>query len=201
MKDGIILGNKKSRKIKAATLPATYEAFRTLIENDGIFVDLLINALTSGDNAGWSVVGDYLNKANLLPDSVAAKYGLTETAQIKDVFDVLATHVNRHKTGGADALTAADIGALPGSRAILGGTIGTGWSGPGPYTISVAVTGVVADENINYLVDLAVTASDAQKAAWDAGNIKAISKSTNLISFKAYGIKPTISIPIQVLRI
>ena len=201
MKDGIILANGKSRKIKATGLPVTYEAFKTLIEGDGIFVDLLINALTSGDNAGWSVVGDYLNKANLLPDTVATKYGLTNTAQIKDLLDILAAHVNRHRTGGADALTAADIGALPSSRAALGGTIGTGWAGSGPYTIDVAVTGIVADATTNYLVDIAMTATDAQKASWDAANIKAVGQSANLVSLKAYGIKPVITIPIQVLRI
>ena len=201
MKDGIILANGKSRKIKAAGLPVTYEAFKTLIESDGVFVDLLINALTTGDDAGWSVIGDYLNKANLLPDAVGTKYGLSNTAQIKDILDILAAHADRHKTGGVDALTAADIGALPSNRTALGGTIGTGWTGTGPYTIDVAVTGVVSDSTVNYLIDISMVATDVQKASWDAANIKAVGQSTNLISLKAYGIKPTITLPVQVLRI
>ena len=66
MTDGVTLGNGKSRKIKFADLPATYAEFVTAGEAGTLFIDLLMNALTAGDDAGWVALGDYLNKANLL---------------------------------------------------------------------------------------------------------------------------------------
>ena len=84
---------------------------------------------------------------------------------------------------------------------LLTGTAGTGWSGSSaPYAITVTVTGVLASD-ADYMVDLAMAASAAERAAWNAGAIKATAQGANSITLTADGTKPTINLPIQVKRI
>lgn len=94
-----------------------------------------------------------------------------------------------------DSVTISNISLM------LTGTVGTGWSGTSaPYTIAVTVTGVLAS-GADYIVDLAMNATTAQRAAWNAGSIKATAQGANTITLTADGIKPTITLPIQVKRI
>lgn len=82
MKDGVIKNDGTSRLIKA-NLPATYEQLRVMAENGTLPVDILFNA------AGWDVIPDFLNKANLLQDYTATQYGLDSTATVNDIFMAL----------------------------------------------------------------------------------------------------------------
>lgn len=68
MIDGIIKGDGTSRLL-AGSLPATYEEFRQLAAENKLPVDLLLNT------EGWSQIPTFLNKASLLSDPTAEKYG------------------------------------------------------------------------------------------------------------------------------
>ena len=69
------------------------------------------------------------------------------------------------------------------------------WSGSGPYTITVSVTGVTASNNVEVLIP--GSATDAQAEAWMAAGIVNGTQRTNSITLKAYGDKPSINIPIE----
>ena len=128
MTDGVTLGNGKSRKIKFADLPATYAEFVTAGEAGTLFIDLLMNALTTGDDAGWVALGDYLNKANLLSDATATALGLTSSATVNDALAA----VRPVALGGTGANTVASArnalglgntaGAVPVANGGTGGT-------------------------------------------------------------------------------
>lgn len=117
MTDGVTLGNGKSRKIKFADLPATYADFVTAGEAGTLFIDLLMNALTTGDDAGWAALGDYLNKANLLSDATATALGLTSSATVNEAIAAVRP-IALGGTGGTTKATArAALGITSGSAA------------------------------------------------------------------------------------
>ncbi len=69
------------------------------------------------------------------------------------------------------------------------------WSGSGPYTIMVSVSGVTASNNVEVLIP--GSATDAQVEAWMAAGIVNGTQASNSITLKAYGDKPSINIPIE----
>ena len=69
MIDGI-KGSGKNTRLLQASLPASYEEFKALVEGDGLPLDLLFNA------AGWQQLPTMLSKANLLSDDTAYQLGL-----------------------------------------------------------------------------------------------------------------------------
>lgn len=89
MKDGVPKGTGNSRFLKSAISTATtWEQFRTMLVNGTLPIDL------GGVNAaGWQVQGDALNKANLLPDSVATALGLSGNPQVKDALGAIGNRI------------------------------------------------------------------------------------------------------------
>lgn len=86
MKDGVAKSTGNSRYLRGAGWPATYEEFRQLAAEGKLPFDLAdINP------EGWAVLGDALNKANLLPDDVCALLGLPSTAVPKDALEFLGS--------------------------------------------------------------------------------------------------------------
>ena len=69
------------------------------------------------------------------------------------------------------------------------------WSGSGPYSITVSVSGVTASNNVEVLIP--GSATNAQVEAWMAAGIVNGTQTTNSITLKAYGDKPSINIPIE----
>ena len=69
------------------------------------------------------------------------------------------------------------------------------WSGSGPYSITVSVSGVTASNNVEVLIP--GSATNAQVEAWMAAGIVNGTQAANSITLKAYGDKPSINIPIE----
>lgn len=83
MRDGIIKADGTSRLLRA-DLPATYEELRTKAAAGEQPLDMLFNS------AGWSQQPTFLNKANLLQDTTAARFGLDGNATVNEALAELS---------------------------------------------------------------------------------------------------------------
>ena len=110
--------------------------------------------------------------------------------------------------------TAQDVGARPDTwtptadqvgasqkPVILTGTLtAEGWSGSAaPYTQTLTITGIPASQAAAVFVSIGVSASAEAIEAWGGGMVMATGHAANSIAFKAYGDKPTIALPVQVI--
>ena len=88
MIDGIIKADGTSRLMRA-TLPATYEEFKTQAAAGTLPLDVMFNA------NGWSQFPTFLNKLNLLRDDTASSFGFGAEAVPNDVFSFIGKY-NEH---------------------------------------------------------------------------------------------------------
>lgn len=88
MIDGIIKADGTSRAMRA-TLPATYEEFKSQAALGNVLLDILYNA------TGWSQKPTFLNKANLLTDATASLFGLGEGAVPDEIISFIGQY-NKH---------------------------------------------------------------------------------------------------------
>ena len=120
--------------------------------------------------------GTFLNKANLLTDETAARFGLTDDPTVNDAFSMTAVK---------PAYFSAALSA-------------TAWSGStAPYTQTVTVTGLLSTDRP--IVDVALTGTaetdTAILEAW--GLVSRITTAENSITAVCYEDKPEVDIPIQ----
>lgn len=99
MQDAIIKGNGNSRYLKtvaaALSLYPTYEDFLRALVAGNFPIDL--NGI---NEAGWTQQGTPLNKANLLPDTLATSLGLPATATVADALSKLLANINTVEADG-----------------------------------------------------------------------------------------------------
>jgi len=89
----------------------------------------------------------------------------------------------------------------PLTRAVLTGTISSAsWSGASaPFTATLTISGILADPVV-YLMDVTADATDAQVNAFDYARIRISAQAAGTLSLKAYGVKPTIDIPVRTFK-
>lgn len=114
MKDGIIKGDGTSRFIKA-TLPDTYESFKTACASGAQPLDILMNL------AGWDTAPDFLNKENLLQDETEiALFGNAADRTVDAAFRGIAFKFKAISDGLATVkVTITDEGGKPVSGVLL----------------------------------------------------------------------------------
>ena len=77
--------------------------------------------------------------------------------------------------------------------------LSTGWTGDAaPYSYALTVSGVTATSNQEVLPALNITAE--QLEALQSANIQDGGQAANSMTLKAYGDKPTIDLPIRVIK-
>lgn len=92
--------------------------------------------------------------------------------------------------------TADQVGASA-KPVILTGTLNTSWSGSAaPYTKTLTLSGIPASQSAAVIVSISPSATAAQVEAWGSGQIMATAHGENSLTFKAFGEKPSTSIPI-----
>lgn len=85
------------------------------------------------------------------------------------------------------------------SSVVTATLVATSWTGSAaPYTYTLAVSGVTATSNQELLPAASITA--AQLKAMQSANIQDGGQAVNSITLKAYGIKPTIDLPVRVIK-
>lgn len=81
---------------------------------------------------------------------------------------------------------------------VLSGTLSaSAWSSSAPYSQVLTIQGITA--NTNGVIGLADTATKTQYEIASVANLRKIAQSTNTVTIMAYGEKPTIDIPIEII--
>lgn len=105
------------------------------------------------------------------------------------------THAISDVTGLQTALDGKSAKSTVENKTLLA----SGWTGASaPFSQDIAVTGVTATSFQEWLESLTITS--AELLALQSANIIDGGQSTGTVTFKAFGVKPTIDIPIRVIK-
>ena len=115
MKDTVIKGNGKSRKLKApADMPATFEAWRAQMLAGEAYLDISANTDLAGANAGIDLLGNPLASITLLQQDTAESFDLddaTPDETFRKIRDELDNRFTRPQTFTEE--TALSLGLPP----------------------------------------------------------------------------------------
>ena len=181
----------------------------------------LLNAAFSNEGSvitGGTLIGDLDINGNRLfgigaptADSDAANKGYVDTAEAN------AKNASLPKAGGtmagdldmggmalknlkapSAAADGATKGYVDGKRKAFTATVGTGWTGSGPYTQTVAVSGILASDmpHVTPVYDADNTTAQAQREAW--GCVSRGVAAAGGIQFTCFEDKPETAIPVQI---
>ena len=181
----------------------------------------MLNSVLSGEGnviTGGTLIGDIdVNKQRLFgladPEEVtaAASKGYVDTtaAEVKNLalqkaggsmsgnIDMGGNAITNMKTPAADT-DSATKGYVDGRRKSFTATIGTDWTGSGPYTQTVAVEGILAADmpHVTPVYDGNSETAVAQKESW--GCVSQGEATAGGIKFTCLEDKPETAIPIQI---
>lgn len=207
--------------LSAGELKARFDKAGNLLKTYLNRIVPMINNVFSGEGnviTGGTLIGDLDMNGNRLL-GVRAPAAETDAANKKYVDEAAAAAKNAclptsggTMTGnidmGGNALknvktpTAAADGAtkdyVDGKRKTFTATVGTGWTGSGPYTQTVAVSGILASDmpHVTPVYDADNTTAQAQREAW--GCVSRGVAAAGGIQFSCFEDKPETAIPIQI---
>ena len=151
----------------------------------------------STDN-GQSIAAELDAKvdADVLNDAVALRLPLQGGTMTGNI-DMGGNALKNVKTPTA-AADGATKGYVDGKRKTFTATVGTGWTGSGPYTQTVAVSGILASDmpHVVPVYDADNTTAQAQREAW--GCVSRGVAAAGGIQFTCFEDKPETAIPIQI---
>lgn len=207
--------------LSAGELKARFDKAGNLLKTYLNRIVPMINNVFSGEGnviTGGTLIGDLDMNGNRLL-RVRAPAAETDAANKKYVDEAAAAAKNAclptsggtmagNIDMGGNALknvktpTAAADGAtkgyVDGKRNTFTATVGTGWTGSGPYTQTVAVSGILASDmpHVTPVYDADNTTAQAQREAW--GCVSRGVAAADGIQFTCFGDKPETAIPIQI---
>lgn len=172
------------------------------INMDGRKITGLVDPVADGDavrkryvDTGFlkSINGNGPDESGNLKIDALLKSGGTMTGNI----DLGGNALTNVKFPAADA-DAATKGYVDGKRKIFTATVGTDWTGSGPYTQTVTVAGVLASDmpHVVPVYDADNTTAQAQREAW--GCVSRGVAAAGGIQFTCFEDKPETAIPIQI---
>lgn len=207
--------------LSAGELKARFDKAGNLLKTYLNRIVPMINNVFSGDGnviTGGMLIGDLDMNGNRLlgvraptaeADAANKKYVDEAAEAVKKVtlsnsggtvtgdIDMGGNALSNVKTPVFDT-DGATKGYVDGKRKTFTATVGTGWTGSGPYTQTVAVSGILASDmpHVMPVYDADNTTAQAQREAW--GCVSRGVAAAGGIQFTCFGDKPETAIPIQI---
>lgn len=207
--------------LSAGELKARFDKAGNLLKTYLNRIVPMINNVFSGDGnviTGGTLIGDLDMNGNRLlgvraptaeADAANKKYVDEAAEAVKKVtlsnsggtvtgdIDMGGNALSNVKTPVFDT-DGATKGYVDGKRKTFTATVGTGWTGSGPYTQTVAVSGILASDmpHVVPVYDADNTTAQAQREAW--GCVSRGVAAAGGIQFTCFEDKPETAIPIQI---
>lgn len=207
--------------LSAGELKARFDKAGNLLKTYLNKIVPMINNVFSGDGnviTGGTLIGDLDMNGNRLlgvraptaeADAANKKYVDEAAEAVKKVtlsnsggtvtgdIDMGGNALSNVKTPVFDT-DGATKGYVDGKRKTFTATVGTGWTGSGPYTQTVAVSGILASDmpHVAPVYDADNTTAQAQREAW--GCVSRGVAAAGGIQFTCFEDKPETAIPIQI---
>lgn len=207
--------------LSAGELKARFDKAGNLLKTYLNKIVPMINNVFSGDGnviTGGTLIGDLDMNGNRLlgvraptaeADAANKKYVDEAAEAVKKVtlsnsggtvtgdIDMGGNALSNVKTPVFDT-DGATKGYVDGKRKTFTATVGTGWTGSGPYTQTVAVSGILASDmpHVVPVYDADNTTAQAQREAW--GCVSRGDAAAGGIQFTCFEDKPETAIPIQI---
>lgn len=178
MQDRTKIGNGKSSKLMCpADYNPTYAEFIADLKAGDVYVDVNANNSLTGD-AGVTVVGTAINKANMLSDATATAmgFGAGTDPTVNDAF---------RKFVDSETITSITVPS-------------TSWTGTSPlFTCTVVVTGMNSNANPEYAIDpTRLTSANAQNVMAGFSAIATMTTTSGSVTFTAVGFQPSVDLPL-----
>ena len=168
------------------------------INMDGRKITGLVDPVEDGDAARKRYVDTEISTAAGNAETNAKKASLPRAGGTMTGNINLGGNALTNVKAPAAATDAATKGYVDGKRRTFTATLGTAWTGSGPYTQTVAVSGILASDTPHimpvYSTDNATAI--AQKEAWNC--VSKAEAAEGGIKFTCFEDKPLAEIPIQI---
>ena len=168
------------------------------INMDGRKITGLVDPVEDGDAARKRYVDTEISTAAGSAETNAKEASLPRAGgAMTGNIDLGGNALTNVKSPAADA-DAATKGYVDEKRKTFTATVGTGWTGSGPYTQAVAVSGILASDmpHITPVYSTDNATAIAQKEAWNC--VSKAEAAAGAIKFTCLEDKPMAGIPIQI---
>lgn len=168
------------------------------IDMDGRKITGLVDPVADGDAARKRYVDTEISTAAENAETNAKNASLPRAGGTMTGDISMGGNAVKGLKAPAAGTDAATKGYVDGKRKTFTATVGTGWTGSGPYTQTVAVAGVLASDmpHVVPVYDADNTTAQAQREAW--GYVSRGVAAAGGIQFTCFEDKPETAIPIQI---
>lgn len=168
------------------------------INMDGRKITGLVDPVEDGDAARKRYVDTEISTAAGNAETNAKKASLPRAGGAMTGNISMGGNTVQGLKAPAAATDAATKGYVDGKRHTFTATLGTAWTGSGPYTQTVSVSGILAADmpHIMPVYSTDNTTAIAQKEAWNC--VSKAEAAAGVIKFTCFEDKPGAEIPIQI---